>query len=74
MAVVSEALAAKLKLSLDFGVDEDGKVIKRSKTFSHVKSDATDENILDTAKIIVSLQEHDLRSVVRMDEALLSEA
>lgn len=74
MAIKNEALASKLKIALDYGVDEDGKSVTKNKTYSHVKSESTDESIYSVANTLCNLQEHDIKEVHRIDEVALKEA
>lgn len=74
MAIQNEAMASKLKISLDHGLDEEGKALTKNKTYSHVKAESTDESIYSVAQTITSLQEHDIKAIYRIDESVLKEA
>lgn len=68
MAVNTVAQDSKFKIQLDAGVDEKGKPIIKSKTFSNVKSTATNDDVYDVANSLAELQELSLISVRRIDE------
>lgn len=74
MTITNEAFASKLKIALDYGVDEDGKSVTKNKTYSHVKSESTDEAIYGVAKTLCNLQDHGIKDVYRIDEVILKEA
>ncbi|SHK67888.1 DUF1659 domain-containing protein [Tepidibacter formicigenes] len=73
MAVVKIPKESLIKLTFSLGLDEHGKEILRKKSLSHVKNDATDDNIYYVAKGISGLQQHTLMDVVRQDNSSLSE-
>ncbi len=50
-------------LRLDHGIDERGKNIYKSKSFSNLSDDASDASILNVANALASLQEHLLAEV-----------
>lgn len=68
MAIVATELEGKVKVTLNAGNDGEGNAIIKSKTFSRVKSDATDENIYAVANGIASLQEYPVNSIRKLEE------
>lgn len=68
MAVIATELEGKVKVTLNAGNDEDGNAIIKSKTFSRVKSDATDDNIYAVANGIAGLQEYPVNSIRKFEE------
>ena len=50
-------LGRSFTLKLDHGIDERGKNIYKSKSFSNVRDGATDADILNTANALGDLQE-----------------
>lgn len=73
MAVVTVPNDSKFKLELNGGVDGNGKEIVKSKTFTKVKSAATDEEVYNVANSLSSLQTLPLISVKRINEVELQE-
>lgn len=73
MAIISMKEKLALKLELDGGM-VDGKQKVDSKTFSKVKTNATDDALHGTAIALSSLQSKELLKVKRVEETtLLSE-
>lgn len=68
MAVIATELESKVKLTFNAGNDEDGNAIIKSKTFSRVKSDATDDNIYAVANGIAGLQEYPVNTIRKFEE------
>lgn len=58
-------------LKLDHGTDDHGKNIYKTKTFSNVKDDASDANILNAANALASLQEKVLAEVSLQERNVL---
>lgn len=56
MAVTVNVKSVGLKIVSNYG-EENGKIVKKSKTYSDVKSDATNESIYNTYKLIKNMQE-----------------
>ena len=74
MAVTSKKGPSHLSITFDNGVDETGKAKKRTKSYSGVKSVATDEKIYEAAVVIVGLQSNIALEILRKDESELREA
>lgn len=72
MAVLAIKNLSSIKLKLNYGVDKNGKAITKNKSFSNVKSDATDENIFDVANALAELQDHSLIDIIKVDNTSLS--
>lgn len=62
-----------LKLELDGGIVA-GKQKINSKSFSAIKTEATDENLYNTATTLASLQEKDLMKVKKVETTNLIQA
>lgn len=73
MAVVSTPNASSIKVKFDHGTDLNGDRVIKTKTFSSIKSDATDDNIMAVVNAISGLQKHTLSSTNRIDNSSLSE-
>lgn len=58
---------SSLKLKFDCGLNEKGKTIMKSRSFSNVKSDAVALDLYNVAETIASLQKHTLFEVVKQD-------
>lgn len=56
MAVTANIKSVGLKIVSNYG-EQDGKIVKKSKTYSDVKSDASNESIYNTYKWIKGMQE-----------------
>ena len=56
MAVTANVKSVGLKIVSNYG-EQNGKIVKRSKTYCDVKSDATNESIYNTYKLIKNMQE-----------------
>lgn len=68
MSVTANKLEVNLRLLLDAGVDPDtGKAISRTKTFSNIRGEATDDGIFSAAQALSSLQTHSVKSVQKQD-------
>lgn len=73
MAVISSPNASSIKIKLDQGTDLNGDRIIKTKTYSSVKSAASNEDIMAVVNAIVGLQDHTLSAVNRIDSYSLSE-
>ncbi len=73
MAVISTNNPSGLKLRFDCGKDDNGKVIVKTKTYSKVNPNVTNEDLYLVAKSISSLQEHSLIEVQKIDNTTISE-
>ncbi|MDR0880524.1 MAG: DUF1659 domain-containing protein [Clostridioides sp.] len=62
-----------LKLTMDCGVDDNGELIKKTRTFSILKSDAINDDILEVVKSLIDLQENELLEIARVDNSILTE-
>lgn len=73
MAVISSPNASSIKVKFDHGTNLDGDRIIATKTYSSVKSTASNEDIMAVVNSIVGLQKHTLSAVTRIDSFSLSE-
>lgn len=73
MAVVSTPNASSIKVKFDHGTDLNGDRVIKTKTYSSIKSGATNDNIMLVVKAISGLQQHNLSGTNRVDNASLSE-
>lgn len=72
MAVSEIKNPSALKIKLDCGLDEKGKTIIKSRTFSNVSSNATTQDILDVANALIGLCEHDAIEILKQDNTILN--
>lgn len=73
MAVEKVPVNSVLRLELHTGVDTDGNPVFRNKSLNNVKSDASDQDLFDTADALGALQDYPLSSISRIDSAELVE-
>lgn len=72
MAIETNIVSTRMQLKLNTGLDQEGKEIIRTKTYSNVKAEADNQNIFDVASSLASLQEHGLHQVHRVDDIILT--
>lgn len=73
MAVISTPNVSSIKIKYDQGTDLNGDRIIKTKSYSSVKSAASNEDIMAVVNAIVALQDHTLSAVNRIDNYSLSE-
>ena len=73
MAVASTPNASSVKVKFDHGTDLNGDRIVKTKTFSSIKSGASNENIMAVVNSIAAMQQHTLSGTNRVDNSSLSE-
>ena len=73
MAVISTPNATSVKVKLDHGLDINGDRVIKTKTFSSIKSTASNDDIMAVVNAIVNLQQHTLSATNRVDNSSLSE-
>ena len=73
MAVSTTPNASSIKVKFDQGTDLNGDRIIKTKTFSSIKSAASNEDIMAVVNALVGLQQHTLSAVNRIDYSSLSE-
>lgn len=73
MALVVTPIACDLLLVLDAGLDEYGQQITRRRQYGDLKTSATDQDVLDVAEGLISLQEADCLAVQRINTVELTE-
>ena len=72
MSVSETKNASSLKLKFDCGMNDDGKTVIKSRTYSNVKSDATSQDVFDVARALVDLQIHDNIEILKQDNTVLN--
>ncbi|MCC3863178.1 DUF1659 domain-containing protein [Terrisporobacter petrolearius] len=73
MAVVSTPNASSIKVKFDHGTDLNGDRIVKTKTFSSIKSGASNEDIMAVVNALAAMQKHTLAGTNRVDNSSLSE-
>lgn len=73
MAVISTPNLSSVKLVFDKGVDLNGDSIRKNKTYSSVKPEASNDDIMAVVEALVGLQEHSHISTNRIDNTSLSQ-
>ena len=71
--VISTSNASSVKVKFDQGMDLNGDRVIKTKTYSSIKPDASNENIMAVVNALEGLQEHMLSGVNRVDNTSLSE-
>lgn len=61
-----------LKIKFDCGLNDDGKTIVKSRSYSNVKASAASLDVLNVAETLISLQQHDKLSIVKQDNTELN--
>ncbi|MDU6114979.1 MAG: DUF1659 domain-containing protein [Paeniclostridium sordellii] len=72
MAVSETKNPSALKIKLDCGLNDNGRTIVKSKTYSNLKPDAEAQDALDVARAIISLQVHDELDINKQDNTILN--
>ncbi|EOC99403.1 DUF1659 domain-containing protein [Caldisalinibacter kiritimatiensis] len=73
MPVNAVALNSKLKFQFDGGIDENGKIVTKTKTYSKVKPTATNDDVYAVATSMASMQMLPLVSVRKIEEVELTQ-
>lgn len=72
MAVSETKNPSTLKIKFDCGLNDNGKTIVKSRTFSNVADNATSQDILDVANALIGLQNHDALEILKVDNTILN--
>ncbi|CEN76488.1 Protein of uncharacterised function (DUF1659) [[Clostridium] sordellii] len=72
MTVTETQNPSALKIKLDCGLDDNGKTIVKSRTYSNVKYDANAQNVIDVANAMVKLCEHSPLEIAKQDYTILN--
>ena len=73
MAVISTPNATSVKVKFDHGLDINGDRVIKTKTFSSIKSAASNDDIMAVVNAMSNLQKHTLSATNRVDNSSLSE-
>lgn len=72
MAVSETKNPSALKIKLDCGLNDNGKTIVKSRTYSNLKPDASTQDTLDVARALISLQVNDELEINKQDNTILN--
>ena len=73
MAVITTANYSTLKIKFDCGFDGNSDPIMKTSSYGRINPEATNDNCMEFANLIVGLQKHDLEAVTKIDSTSLSE-
>lgn len=73
MAVIANPLGSRLQLRLIVGQDGQGNPIYRTRSYSNVKPDASDEDVLAVGNALAGLQQHEVEELRRTNDFVLIE-
>lgn len=62
-----------LKMKFDCGLNDNGKVIMKTRSFSNVKHNAKAVDVYNVAETLASLQQHTLQDVLKQDNTSIAE-
>ena len=72
MGVSETKNPSALKIKFDCGYDDNGKTMVKSRTYSNVKGDAGSQNVLDVARALANLCQHDALEILKQDNTILN--
>ncbi|MGL5756484.1 MAG: DUF1659 domain-containing protein [Paraclostridium sp.] len=72
MAVSETKNPSALKIKLDCGLNDNGKTIVKSRTYSNLKPTTSTQDTLDVAKALISLQVNDELEINKQDNTILN--
>lgn len=61
-----------LKIKYDCGLNGEGKTIAKSRSYSNVKANAKALDVFNVAETLISLQQHDKLSIIKLDNTELN--
>ena len=68
---VEQKVRTQLQLVFENGVNQDGKMMFKRKSFNNVKTDATADQLMAVSDAIIPLQEKTLHAVERNDSSVV---
>ncbi len=72
LSVIETNNPSSLKIKFNCGLDEYGKTIVKSRSFSNLKHNALSLDVYNVAEALASLQQHSLASVIKQDNTEIS--
>ena len=73
MAVTAVKNPSGLKMKFNCGKDDKGNTIRKTKTYSNLRPDASDQDVYDVGVMISSLQEHVLIEIAKVDNTSIAQ-
>ena len=72
MTVSETKNPSALKIKFDCGLDDYGKSVIKSRTYSNLKPSASTQDVLDVARALIDLQVHDELEIIKQDNTILN--
>ena len=73
MTVIAAKNPSSLRVKLDAGLnDSTGKTIVKSRTYSNLKHDASNQDVYDVAQALMALQDYPVIEVLKQDSTTLA--
>lgn len=72
MAVSETKNPSALKIKFDCGLNDNGKSIVKSRTYSNIKHNASSQDCLDVARALIDLQIHSELEINKQDNTVLN--
>ena len=72
MAVSETQNPSALKIKFDCGLNDEGKCVIKSRTYSNLKPSASTQDVLDVARALIDLQIHDELEIIKQDNTILN--
>ena len=70
--VVEVKNPSSLKVKFDCGLNDNGKTVVKSRTYSNLKHNAASNDVLDVAEALASLQQHSVLEITKIDNTTLA--
>lgn len=70
-SIVETKNPSSLRIKFDCGLNDDGKSVVRSRTYSNLKSTAPALDVYNVADALVSLQQHNVLDISKQDSTSL---
>ena len=71
-SVVESKNPSSLKVKFDCGLNDNGKTIVKSRTYSNLKHNASSNDVYDVSNALASLQQHSLLEITKLDNTTLA--
>ena len=71
-SVVEAKNPSSLRVKFDCGLNDNGKTIVKSRTYSNLKHDAAALDVYNVADALASLQQHDVLEISKIDNTTLA--
>ena len=72
MAVSETQNPSALKIKFDCGLNDEGKSVIKSRTYSNLKPSASTQDVLDVARALANLCQHDVLEILKQDNTILN--